>query len=159
MATRRAARSGWEVSPAEPRRRRRRDSAAREDATSPPVLSLSHFCRAPFVCFGDVCLGASRTLPLLLHNPSEEVAEVQVPRVRAAQLGFSVAPRRVLLQVGRGRARPRRAPKGEGAPENEVTLQPVTVGVALTQLVFSRAHVCAAYTNCAYALCMLWARP
>ncbi|XP_012872750.1 PREDICTED: abnormal spindle-like microcephaly-associated protein, partial [Dipodomys ordii] len=64
---------------------------------SPAVLSLSHFCRSPFVSFGDVRVGASRTRPLLLLNPHDDAAEVHV-RVPAADLGFSVEPRRCELQ-------------------------------------------------------------
>ncbi|XP_048214214.1 abnormal spindle-like microcephaly-associated protein [Perognathus longimembris pacificus] len=94
MATRRAARSRWE---------RGDDPAAASaaeaeaEAASPPVLSLGHFCRSPFVSFGDVRVGASRTRPLLLLNPHDEVAEVQV-RAPAADLGFSVEPRRCELR-------------------------------------------------------------
>ncbi|KAM8949727.1 abnormal spindle-like microcephaly-associated protein [Lycaon pictus] len=92
MATRRAGRS-WEVSPSGPR-----PAAGEAAAASPPVLSLSHFCRSPFLCFGDVRLGGSRTLPLLLHNPNDEAARVEVCRAPAAQQGFSVSPRRFQLQ-------------------------------------------------------------
>ncbi|XP_041599867.1 abnormal spindle-like microcephaly-associated protein isoform X4 [Vulpes lagopus] len=92
MATRRAGRS-WEVSPSGPR-----PAAGEAAAASPPVLSLSHFCRSPFLCFGDVRLGGSRTLPLLLHNPNAEAARVEVCGAPAAQQGFSVSPRRFQLQ-------------------------------------------------------------
>ena len=98
---------------------RPRNSAAEEAAASPPVLSLSHFCRSPFLCFGDVRLGASRTLPLALDNPNEEVAEVKIAHFPAAEQGFSILPRSFELQVGRwwaGRA-PARAPSaGSHAP-------------------------------------------
>ncbi|CAK7310944.1 Abnormal spindle-like microcephaly-associated protein homolog [Vulpes lagopus] len=94
MATRRAGRS-WEVSPSGPRPAAGEAAAA---AASPPVLSLSHFCRSPFLCFGDVRLGGSRTLPLLLHNPNAEAARVEVCGAPAAQQGFSVSPRRFQLQ-------------------------------------------------------------
>ncbi|XP_060500001.2 abnormal spindle-like microcephaly-associated protein isoform X5 [Panthera onca] len=98
MATRRAGRS-WEVSPTERRPSARpRNSAAEEAAASPPVLSLSHFCRSPFLCFGDVRLGASRTLPLALDNPNEEVAEVKIAHFPAAEQGFSISPRSFELQ-------------------------------------------------------------
>ncbi|KAK2492808.1 hypothetical protein MC885_007582 [Smutsia gigantea] len=69
-----------------------------EEPAWPPVLSLGHFCRAPFLCFGDVLLGASRTLPLVLHNPNAEAVEVRVSRVPAADRGFSVAPRAFEMQ-------------------------------------------------------------
>ncbi|XP_013377331.1 PREDICTED: abnormal spindle-like microcephaly-associated protein [Chinchilla lanigera] len=97
MATRPAGRSCWELSPAERRPRAARKEPA-EAPASPAVLSLSHFRRSPFVCFGDVRPGASRTLPLVLHNPNEEVAEVEVAHLPAAELGFSVWPRRCVVQ-------------------------------------------------------------
>ncbi|XP_070111885.1 abnormal spindle-like microcephaly-associated protein homolog [Equus caballus] len=104
MATRRGGRRCWRVSPPEPRPPAGlRDPAAQEEAAAPPVLSLSHFCRSPFLCFGDVRLGASRTLPLALDNPNEEVAEVQVAHFPAPERGFSVSLRSWVLQVGRGR--------------------------------------------------------
>ncbi|KAM6166227.1 LOW QUALITY PROTEIN: abnormal spindle-like microcephaly-associated protein [Erethizon dorsatum] len=96
MAARPAGRSCWELSPERRPRAGRKEPA--EAPASPAVLSLSHFCRSPFLCFGDVRLGASRTLPLVLHNPNEEVAEVEVAHLPAAELGFSVWPRRCVLQ-------------------------------------------------------------
>ncbi|XP_054432419.1 abnormal spindle-like microcephaly-associated protein [Pteronotus mesoamericanus] len=59
---------------------------------SPPVLTLSHFCPKPFLCFGDVRVGASRTLPLALLNPNAEAAAVTLPRCPAAAQGFQVWP-------------------------------------------------------------------
>ncbi|XP_034866289.1 abnormal spindle-like microcephaly-associated protein isoform X1 [Mirounga leonina] len=98
MATRRVGRS-WEVSPTERRPPAGLRGAAAEDAAaSPPVLSLSHFCRSPFLCFGDVRLGASRTLPLVLDNPNDEVAEVKISHFPAAEQGFSVSRRWFELQ-------------------------------------------------------------
>ncbi|XP_062067525.1 abnormal spindle-like microcephaly-associated protein [Lepus europaeus] len=93
MATRRAGRSRWELSPTA-----RPGPAAEAAAASPPVLSLSHFCRPPFLCFGDVRLGSSRARPLALDNPNDEVAEVKVSRFPAAEQGFSVSPRCLVLQ-------------------------------------------------------------
>ncbi|XP_023586136.1 abnormal spindle-like microcephaly-associated protein [Trichechus manatus latirostris] len=99
MATRRVGRSYWELSPTERRTpavlRRPRDE---EEAASPPVLSLSHFCKSPFLCFGDVRLGSSRTLSLALDNPNEEVAEVKICRFPAADRGFSISQRCFVLQ-------------------------------------------------------------
>ncbi|XP_057585766.1 abnormal spindle-like microcephaly-associated protein isoform X4 [Hippopotamus amphibius kiboko] len=95
MAAPRRGRGGWERSPPEPRRRGPRAAVA---AASPPVLSLSHFRRAPFLCFGDVRLGASRTLPLALDNPGEEAAAVRLSRGPAAERGFSVRPGALVLQ-------------------------------------------------------------
>ncbi|KAG8516120.1 Abnormal spindle-like microcephaly-associated protein, partial [Galemys pyrenaicus] len=96
MATRLAGRACWEVSPGEARRPR--GAAAPAEAASPPVLSLSHFCRSPFLCFGDVRLGASRTLGLALANPNAEVAEVKISRFPAPDRGFSVPRRFFVLQ-------------------------------------------------------------
>lgn len=101
MATRRA-------SPTEPRR----PAGPRGPAVSPPVLSLSHFCTKPFLCFGDVRLGASRTLPLALANPNAEEASVSLPRLPAAARGFGVRPRAFVLQVGAGGGSP--PPGAEG---------------------------------------------
>lgn len=111
MATRRVGRS-WEVSPTERKPPAGlRGTAAEDAAASPPVLSLSHFCRSPFLCFGDVRLGASRTLPLVLDNPNDEVAEVKISHFPAAEQGFSVSQRWFELQVGGGRGVP-----GPGPP-------------------------------------------
>uniref|UniRef100_F6XA96 Abnormal spindle-like microcephaly-associated protein homolog n=2 Tax=Macaca TaxID=9539 RepID=F6XA96_MACMU len=99
MANRRVGRGCWEVSPTERRPPAGlRGPATEEEASSPPVLSLSHFCRSPFLCFGDVLLGDSRTLPLALDNPNEEVAEVKISHFPAADLGFSVSQRCFVLQ-------------------------------------------------------------
>uniref|UniRef100_A0A8C9M0G6 Abnormal spindle-like microcephaly-associated protein homolog n=1 Tax=Piliocolobus tephrosceles TaxID=591936 RepID=A0A8C9M0G6_9PRIM len=99
MANRRVGRGCWEVSPTERRPPAGlRGPATEEEASSPPVLSLSHFCRSPFLCFGDVLLGDSRTVPLALDNPNEEVAEVKISHFPAADLGFSVSQRCFVLQ-------------------------------------------------------------
>ncbi|XP_037006810.2 abnormal spindle-like microcephaly-associated protein [Artibeus jamaicensis] len=65
---------------------------------SPPVLTLSHFCPKPFLCFGNVRLGASKTLPLALLNPNPEAAAVTLPRCPAAAQGFEVWPSALELQ-------------------------------------------------------------
>eukprot|EP00070_Physeter_catodon_P023738 XP_023986460.1 abnormal spindle-like microcephaly-associated protein isoform X2 [Physeter catodon] len=95
MATRRRGRDRWERSPPE---RRPRGPRAEEEAASPPVLSLSHFCRSPFLCFGDVRLGASRTLPLALDNPNAEATTVRLSRGPATECGFTVWPSAFVLQ-------------------------------------------------------------
>ncbi|KAM4642165.1 abnormal spindle-like microcephaly-associated protein [Discoglossus pictus] len=56
---------------------------------SPPVLSLTHFSRTPFVNFGCVRPGAARVVQLQLHNPNQEHLIVQVTRVPENK-GFSV---------------------------------------------------------------------
>uniref|UniRef100_A0AC11EJB5 Assembly factor for spindle microtubules n=1 Tax=Ovis aries TaxID=9940 RepID=A0AC11EJB5_SHEEP len=99
MATWQRGRGCWERSPPEPRPRAGpRGPRAEEEAASPAVLSLSHFCRSPFLCFGDVRLGASRTLPLTLDNPNEEAAAVRLSRGPAAERGFTIWPRAFVLQ-------------------------------------------------------------
>ncbi|XP_055480719.1 abnormal spindle-like microcephaly-associated protein [Psammomys obesus] len=91
MATRQAA-----SSPEEGGRRPRGHPAA--GAASPPVLLLRHFCTVPFLCFGDVRVGASRTRSLVLHNPHGEPLQVEPSLVRAAAQGFSVSPNRCELK-------------------------------------------------------------
>ncbi|XP_059947440.1 abnormal spindle-like microcephaly-associated protein isoform X3 [Mesoplodon densirostris] len=99
MATRRRGRDCWERSPPEPRPRPGpRGPRTEEETASPPVLSLSHFCRSPFLCFGDVRLGTSRTLPLALDNPNEEATTVRLSRGPAAECGFTVWPSAFVLQ-------------------------------------------------------------
>lgn len=79
-------------------RRVHRDPAAGD--SSPPVLLLSHFCPSPFLCFGDVRVGATRTRSLILQNPHEESLQVELSLQRAADQGFSVVPSRCELKVG-----------------------------------------------------------
>ncbi|KAM9460689.1 abnormal spindle-like microcephaly-associated protein [Clarias gariepinus] len=54
-----------------------------------PVLSLVHFSRSPFVSFGTVKLGSSRSLPLCVENPNEDVVTVAVDSIPSSR-GFSV---------------------------------------------------------------------
>ncbi|XP_038205101.1 abnormal spindle-like microcephaly-associated protein [Arvicola amphibius] len=77
-------------------RRVHRDPAAGD--SSPPVLLLSHFCPSPFLCFGDVRVGATRTRSLILQNPHEEPLQVELSLLRAADQGFSVVPSRCELK-------------------------------------------------------------
>ncbi|XP_075844260.1 abnormal spindle-like microcephaly-associated protein [Microtus pennsylvanicus] len=77
-------------------RRVHRDPAAGD--SSPPVLLLSHFCPSPFLCFGDVRVGATRTRSLILQNPHEEPLQVELSLLRAADQGFSVVPSLCELQ-------------------------------------------------------------
>ncbi|XP_075143505.1 abnormal spindle-like microcephaly-associated protein [Leptodactylus fuscus] len=61
-----------------------------------PVLTLTHFCRPPFVSFGCVRPGSARSAVLLLQNPSADTAQVTVlklPRDR----GFSVTETELLV--------------------------------------------------------------
>ncbi|XP_052593061.1 abnormal spindle-like microcephaly-associated protein [Peromyscus californicus insignis] len=91
MATRQAA-----YNPEESGRRAPRDPETGD--SSPPVLLLSHFCAAPFLCFGDVRVGTSRTRSLVLQNPHEEPLQVELWLLRAAGQGFSVVPSRCELK-------------------------------------------------------------
>ncbi|XP_076010558.1 abnormal spindle-like microcephaly-associated protein [Genypterus blacodes] len=55
-----------------------------------PVLSLIQFSKAPFVTFGSVKLGTSKSAVLCIHNPTEDaVAEVTVDKIPSSK-GFSV---------------------------------------------------------------------
>ncbi|XP_035313151.1 abnormal spindle-like microcephaly-associated protein isoform X1 [Cricetulus griseus] len=93
MATRQAAYNREESG-----RRVHRDPAPAAAESPPPVLPLSHFCAAPFLCFGDVRVGASRTRSLVLQNPHEEPLLVELSLLRAASQGFSVVPSRCELK-------------------------------------------------------------
>lgn len=71
------------------------ERAARAPGSGDRVLLLSHFCPSPFLCFGDVCVGATRTRSLILQNPNEELS-----LQRAADQSFSVVPSCCELKVG-----------------------------------------------------------
>ncbi|KAM9620796.1 abnormal spindle-like microcephaly-associated protein isoform 2-T2 [Morphnus guianensis] len=92
----------WELSSAASSRRRR--WAARgdeEDADEAlAVLVLSHFSRPPFLSFGSLRVGASRTRLLAIDNPNAEDAEVVVDRFPASARGFSIEHRRFSVQSG-----------------------------------------------------------
>lgn len=64
-----------------------------------PVLSLVQFSRSPFVTFGSVKLGSSRSLPLRIENPSEEAeATVTVDKISSSK-GFSLDQTCFTIQV------------------------------------------------------------
>ncbi|NXG09898.1 ASPM protein, partial [Sakesphorus luctuosus] len=94
----------WECSPAaNPGRRRWAERGGEEDedeGEGPAVLVLSHFSRPPFLSFGRLRVGASRTLLLGVDNPNEEHAEVVIDRFPAAARGFSIELRRFAVQSG-----------------------------------------------------------
>ncbi|NXL09167.1 ASPM protein, partial [Mesembrinibis cayennensis] len=92
----------WELSSAaSPRRRRWAARRGEEDAAeTPAVLVLSHFARPPFLSFGSLRLGASRTRLLGIDNPNAEEAEVVVDRFPASVRGFSIEHRRFSVQSG-----------------------------------------------------------
>ncbi|XP_072722673.1 abnormal spindle-like microcephaly-associated protein isoform X2 [Ciconia boyciana] len=92
----------WELSSAvSPRRRRWAAPGGEEDVDeAPAVLVLSHFSRPPFLSFGSLRVGASRTRLLGIDNPNVEDAEVVVDRFPASARGFSIEHRRFSLQSG-----------------------------------------------------------
>lgn len=112
----------WErSSAANPGRRRWAARGREEDAEeAPAVLVLSHFCRPPFLAFGSLRVGASRTRLLGIDNPNAEDAEVVVDRFPASARGFSIEHRRFAVQVpgggGWGSASARRTGGGRVVP-------------------------------------------
>ncbi|XP_009472704.1 PREDICTED: abnormal spindle-like microcephaly-associated protein, partial [Nipponia nippon] len=86
---------------ASPRRRRGAARGGEEDTEeAPAVLVLSHFSRPPFLSFGSLRVGASRTRLLGIDNPNAEDAEVVVDRFPASARGFSIEHRRFSVQSG-----------------------------------------------------------
>lgn len=66
----------------------KRDDGNKENGV--PTLRLLQFSRAPFLTFGTVKLGTSRSTLLQIENPTEDTeAEVQVERIPSSK-GFSV---------------------------------------------------------------------
>lgn len=64
-----------------------------------PVLSLVQFSKAPFLTFGNVKLGTSKSATLQIDNPSEDVeAEVTVEKIPSSK-GFCVDRTRFTIQV------------------------------------------------------------
>lgn len=107
----------WELSSAaSPRRRRWAARGDEEDAGEAlAVLVLSHFFRPPFLSFGSLRVGASRTRLLAIDNPNAEDAEVVVDRFPASARGFSIEHRRFSVQVpGGGRGGEAEAGSGGG---------------------------------------------
>ncbi|NXO52732.1 ASPM protein, partial [Aramus guarauna] len=94
--------AAWEPSAAaSPRRRRWSARRSEDDADEgPAVLVLSHFSRPPFLSFGSLRVGASRTRLLGIDNPNAEDAEVVVDRFPASARGFSLEHRRFSVQPG-----------------------------------------------------------
>ncbi|NWX99142.1 ASPM protein, partial [Nothoprocta ornata] len=92
--------AAWALSPAASARRRWAAPQQEEDEEDEAVLVLSHFSRPPFLSFGSLRLGASRTRLLRLDNPNAEDAEVEVERFPPAAKGFSLEHRRFSVQSG-----------------------------------------------------------
>ncbi|XP_067394387.1 abnormal spindle-like microcephaly-associated protein [Emydura macquarii macquarii] len=103
MAGHRGAAAAWELSPAgseSPGRRRRRWAEASKEEEDPAVLTLRHFSRPPFLSFGSLRPGASRTRLLAVDNPNPEEADVAIDRFPAPATGFSLERQRFLIQSG-----------------------------------------------------------
>ncbi|NXL79237.1 ASPM protein, partial [Leptocoma aspasia] len=84
-----------------PGRRRWAPRGGEEDADEDPaVLVLSYFSRPPFLSFGRLRVGASRTRVLGIDNPNEDDAEVVIDRFPAAARGFSIEHRRFFVESG-----------------------------------------------------------
>ncbi|NXO38896.1 ASPM protein, partial [Locustella ochotensis] len=82
-----------------PARRRWALRGGEEDAEEDPaVLVLSYFSRPPFLSFGRLRVGASRTRVLGIDNPNEDDAEVVIERFPAR--GFSIEHRRFFVEAG-----------------------------------------------------------
>lgn len=74
----------------------RRDEDKENDI---PILSLIQFSKAPFLTFGTVKLGTSKSAVLQVDNPSEDVeAEVTVDKIPSSK-GFCVDHSRFTVQV------------------------------------------------------------
>ncbi|XP_041276684.1 abnormal spindle-like microcephaly-associated protein [Onychostruthus taczanowskii] len=97
-----AAAARGDRSPAsKPGRRRWAPRGCEEDADEDPaVLVLSYFFRPPFLSFGRLRVGASRTRLLGIDNPNEDDADVVIDRFPAAATGFSVEHRRFFVEAG-----------------------------------------------------------
>lgn len=64
-----------------------------------PVLVLTLFSKAPFVTFGNVKLGTSKSAVLRIENPiADSEAEVTIAKIPASK-GFSVEYRTFTIQV------------------------------------------------------------
>ncbi|NXQ46055.1 ASPM protein, partial [Catharus fuscescens] len=84
-----------------PGRRRWALRGGEEDADEDPaVLVLSYFSRPPFLSFGRLRVGASRTRLLGIDNPNDDDAEVVIDRFPAAARGFSIEHRRFFVKSG-----------------------------------------------------------
>ncbi|NXC09105.1 ASPM protein, partial [Orthonyx spaldingii] len=84
-----------------PGRRRWAARGGEEDEDEDPaVLVLSYFSRPPFLSFGRLRVGASRTRLLSIDNPNEDDAEVVIERFPAAARGFSIEHRRFFVEAG-----------------------------------------------------------
>uniref|UniRef100_H2ZSM4 Assembly factor for spindle microtubules n=1 Tax=Latimeria chalumnae TaxID=7897 RepID=H2ZSM4_LATCH len=75
----------------------RKKSRLEMEAGEYPVLTLSHFSRTPFVSFGTIRIGGSKTAFLEIENPHPDPIEVVIDKFPTAK-GFSTEPRCFFLQ-------------------------------------------------------------
>ncbi|XP_016356184.1 abnormal spindle-like microcephaly-associated protein homolog [Sinocyclocheilus anshuiensis] len=75
-----------------------RDKPGKENNTSIPVLSLLQFSRSPFVSFGTIKLGSSKSLPLRIENPTKDATTTVIVDKISASNGFSVDQRSFTIQ-------------------------------------------------------------
>uniref|UniRef100_A0A4W4EZS8 Abnormal spindle-like microcephaly-associated protein ASH domain-containing protein n=1 Tax=Electrophorus electricus TaxID=8005 RepID=A0A4W4EZS8_ELEEL len=64
-----------------------------------PVLSLIEFSRSPFVCFGTIKLGSSKSLPLRIENSTEDATTTVIVDKIPSSKGFSVNQTSFTIQV------------------------------------------------------------
>ncbi|TRY96933.1 hypothetical protein DNTS_014281 [Danionella cerebrum] len=67
-----------------------RDENAKENIDNIPVLSLVQFSKSPFVSFGTIKLGSSKSFPLRIDNPTENATVTVIVEKISASKGFSV---------------------------------------------------------------------
>lgn len=75
----------------------KRDVANKENNI--PVLSLIQFSKAPFVTFGTVKLGTSKSAVLRVGNPTEDAEAVVIVEKVPSSKGFSVDHSTFTIQV------------------------------------------------------------
>ena len=98
MASSTTTRSGY-LDVISPIKKKRDSSSSNDKENDTPVLRLIQFSKAPFVSYGCVRLGTSRSAALRVDNPTEDaVAEVTVEKVPSSK-GFSVDRSSFTIQV------------------------------------------------------------
>ncbi|XP_026091804.1 abnormal spindle-like microcephaly-associated protein homolog isoform X2 [Carassius auratus] len=75
-----------------------RDNPGKENNSSIPVLSLIQFSRSPFLSFGTIKLGSSKSLPLRIENPTEDATTTVIVDKISASKGFSVDQKSFTIQ-------------------------------------------------------------
>lgn len=70
----------------------------KENRRATAVLSLVQFTRPPFLGFGTVKLGSSKSAFLCIENPNEYSADVKVDRIPSTK-GFVVDQTQFTVQV------------------------------------------------------------